>query len=76
MQKNDLNQFTKHIHIFLSQDGVLVPFTFDTDEKHSLRQVGRKFIFSVRGLSADDAGLYQVDIEGVNVFSTDFKSEL
>ncbi len=61
---------------FLSQDGVLVPFTFDTDEKHSLRQVGRKFIFSVRGLSADDAGLYQVDIEGVNVFSTDFKSEL
>lgn len=54
----------------------MVPFTFDTDEKHSLRQVGRKFIFSVRGLNADDAGLYQVDIEGVNVFSTDFKSEL
>lgn len=59
--------------IFLFKDGVMVPFTFDTDEKHSLRQVGRKFIFSVSGLNPEDAGLYQVDIEGVNVFSTDFK---
>uniref|UniRef100_A0A672RAB7 Immunoglobulin-like and fibronectin type III domain-containing protein 1 n=1 Tax=Sinocyclocheilus grahami TaxID=75366 RepID=A0A672RAB7_SINGR len=59
--------------IFLLKDGVMVPFTTDSDEKHSLRQVGRKFIFSVHGLNAEDAGLYQVDIEGVNVFSTDFK---
>ncbi|XP_050968929.1 immunoglobulin-like and fibronectin type III domain-containing protein 1 [Labeo rohita] len=59
--------------IFLFKDGVMVPFTSDTDEKHCLRQVGKKFIFSVHGLSAEDAGLYQVDIEGVNVFSTDFK---
>uniref|UniRef100_A0A673GY14 Immunoglobulin-like and fibronectin type III domain-containing protein 1 n=1 Tax=Sinocyclocheilus rhinocerous TaxID=307959 RepID=A0A673GY14_9TELE len=59
--------------IFLLKDGVMVPFTTDTDEKHSLHQVGRKFIFSVHGLNAEDAGLYQVDIEGVNVFSTDFK---
>uniref|UniRef100_A0A8C2L702 Immunoglobulin like and fibronectin type III domain containing 1, tandem duplicate 3 n=1 Tax=Cyprinus carpio TaxID=7962 RepID=A0A8C2L702_CYPCA len=59
--------------IFLLKDGVMVPFNTDTDEKHSLRQVGRKFIFSVHGLNAEDAGLYQVDIEGVNVFSTDFK---
>lgn len=54
----------------------MVPFTNETDDKHSLRQVGRKFIFSVHGLNPEDAGLYQVDIEGVNVFSTDFKSEL
>ncbi|XP_051563268.1 immunoglobulin-like and fibronectin type III domain-containing protein 1 [Myxocyprinus asiaticus] len=59
--------------IFLFKDGVLVPFNNDTDEKHSLRQVGRKFIFSVHGLNPEDAGLYQVDVEGVNVFSTDFK---
>ncbi|XP_052454802.1 immunoglobulin-like and fibronectin type III domain-containing protein 1 [Carassius gibelio] len=59
--------------IFLFKDGVMVPFNIDTDEKHSLRQVGRKFIFSIYGLNAEDAGLYQVDIEGVNVFSTDFK---
>ncbi|KAK7155702.1 hypothetical protein R3I93_010373 [Phoxinus phoxinus] len=59
--------------IFLFKDGVMVPFTNETDEKHSLRQVGRKYIFSVHGLNPEDAGLYQVDIEGVNVFSTDFK---
>ncbi|XP_067316389.1 immunoglobulin-like and fibronectin type III domain-containing protein 1 [Pseudorasbora parva] len=59
--------------IFLFKDGVMVPFNTETDEKHSLRQVGRKFIFSVNGLNPEDAGLYQVDIEGVNVFSTDFK---
>nr|XP_055068172.1 immunoglobulin-like and fibronectin type III domain-containing protein 1 [Misgurnus anguillicaudatus] len=59
--------------IFLFKDGVMVPFNTETDEKHSLRQVGRKFIFSVHGLNPEDAGLYQVDIEGVNVFSTDFK---
>ncbi|XP_056126523.1 immunoglobulin-like and fibronectin type III domain-containing protein 1 [Rhinichthys klamathensis goyatoka] len=59
--------------IFLFKDGVMVPFTNETDEKHSLRQVGRKFIFSVNGLNPEDAGLYQVDIGGVNIFSTDFK---
>uniref|UniRef100_A0A672QL40 Immunoglobulin-like and fibronectin type III domain-containing protein 1 n=1 Tax=Sinocyclocheilus grahami TaxID=75366 RepID=A0A672QL40_SINGR len=63
----------QNARIFLFKDGVMVPFNTDTDEKHSLRQVGRKFIFSVHGLNAEDAGLYQVDIEGVNVFSTDFK---
>ncbi|XP_030634071.1 immunoglobulin-like and fibronectin type III domain-containing protein 1 [Chanos chanos] len=59
--------------IFLYKDGVMVPVSSDTDEKHSLKQTGRKFVFSVNGLSADDAGLYQVDVEGVNIFSTDFK---
>jgi len=54
----------------------MVPFNTETDEKHSLRQVGRKFVFSVNGLNPEDAGLYQVDVGGVNIFSTDFKSEL
>lgn len=57
------------------QDGELVEFTAETSEKHSLRKVGRRFIFTVNGLSPEDAGLYQVDVEGVNVFSTDFKSK-
>ncbi|KAG1963086.1 immunoglobulin-like and fibronectin type III domain-containing protein 1 [Pimephales promelas] len=59
--------------IFLFKDGVMVPFNTETDEKHSLRQVGRKFVFSVNGLNPEDAGLYQVDVGGVNIFSTDFK---
>lgn len=42
--------------------------------KHCLRQVGKKYIFCVRDLRPDDAGLYQLDVEDVTVFSTDFKS--
>ncbi|XP_053354704.1 immunoglobulin-like and fibronectin type III domain-containing protein 1 isoform X2 [Clarias gariepinus] len=59
--------------IFLYKDGELVEFSSDTSQKHSLRQIGRRFIFTVDGLSPDDAGLYQVDVEGVNIFSTNLK---
>lgn len=58
------------------QDGELVEFTADSNQKHSLRHIGRQFIFTVSGLSPDDAGLYQVDVEGVNIFSTDLKSKV
>lgn len=58
---------------FFQQNGEMVPFTTETDEKHSLKQIGKKFVFSVKDLSPEDAGLYQVDVEGVNIFSTDFK---
>lgn len=55
----------------------MIPYTKELGEKmkHSLRQVGKKYIFSMRDLLPDDAGLYQLDVEGVNMFSTDFKSE-
>lgn len=53
----------------------MVPFTLEDSEsmKHSLKQVGKKYIFTIKKLAAEDAGLYSVDVEGVNVFSTDFK---
>lgn len=44
--------------------------------KHDLNQVGRKYIFTIRDLVPEDAGLYQLDVEDVNVFSTEFKSKL
>lgn len=55
----------------------MVPYTKELGEtmKHSLRQVGKKYIFSMRDLMPDDAGLYQLDVEDVNMFSTDFKSK-
>ncbi|XP_049894354.1 immunoglobulin-like and fibronectin type III domain-containing protein 1 [Epinephelus moara] len=61
--------------IFLYKDGVMVPFTIEESEsqKHSLKQVGKKYVFTIKNLGSDDAGLYSVDVEGVNVFSTDFK---
>ncbi|XP_046882171.1 immunoglobulin-like and fibronectin type III domain-containing protein 1 isoform X3 [Hypomesus transpacificus] len=61
--------------IFLYKDGVMVPYTkeLDLEQKHNLKQVGKKFIFTIKNLDPKDAGLYQVDVEGVPVFSTDFK---
>ena len=55
----------------------MVPYTkeLDLEQKHNLKQVGKKFIFTIKNLDPADAGLYQVDVEGVPVFSTDFKSE-
>lgn len=55
----------------------MIPYTKELGDKmkHSLRQVGRKYIFSMRDLMPDDAGLYQLDIEDVNMFSTDFKGK-
>lgn len=53
----------------------MVPFSLEESEnmKHSLKQVGKKYIFTIKKLGTEDAGLYSVDVEGVNVFSTDFK---
>ncbi|XP_056129387.1 immunoglobulin-like and fibronectin type III domain-containing protein 1 [Lampris incognitus] len=61
--------------VFLYKDGVMVPFSEDlgTEQKHFLKQVGKKYVFTIKNLSSQDAGLYSVDVEGVNVFSTDFK---
>ncbi|XP_054473736.1 immunoglobulin-like and fibronectin type III domain-containing protein 1 [Anoplopoma fimbria] len=59
--------------IFLFKDGVMIPFEADTDVKHGLKQVGKKFVFSINGVDPDDAGLYQVEVDGVKIFSTDFK---
>lgn len=73
MNTNQAQALVKYSVLMVLQDGELVEFSADTSEKHSLRRVGRRFIFSVNGLTPDDAGLYQVDVEGINIFSTDFK---
>uniref|UniRef100_A0A3Q1JX19 Ig-like domain-containing protein n=1 Tax=Anabas testudineus TaxID=64144 RepID=A0A3Q1JX19_ANATE len=59
--------------VFLFKDGVMIPFDIDTNEKHALKQVGKKFVFSINGLNPEDAGLYQVEVDGVKIFSTDLK---
>uniref|UniRef100_A0A8C6LUF7 Immunoglobulin like and fibronectin type III domain containing 1, tandem duplicate 1 n=1 Tax=Nothobranchius furzeri TaxID=105023 RepID=A0A8C6LUF7_NOTFU len=71
----DMDLMDQSSKIFLYKDGVMVPFTKEEGEgmKHSLKQVGKKYIFTIKNLGKDDGGLYSVDVEGVNVFSTDFK---
>ena len=55
----------------------MIPFSIEESDnsKHSLKQVGKKYVFKIKGLGSGDAGLYSVDVGGVNVFSTDFKGE-
>lgn len=54
----------------------MVPYSkeVDNEAKHNLKQIGKNYVFIVKNLCPEDAGIYQVDVEGVNVFSTDFKS--
>ncbi|XP_044204739.1 immunoglobulin-like and fibronectin type III domain-containing protein 1 isoform X19 [Thunnus albacares] len=61
--------------IYLYKDGEMIPYTKELGDKmkHCLRKVGRKYIFSMRDLMPEDAGFYQLDVEDVNMFSTDFK---
>ncbi|XP_030231384.1 immunoglobulin-like and fibronectin type III domain-containing protein 1 [Gadus morhua] len=61
--------------VFLYKDGIMVPFTTELGEelKHSLKRIGKKYVFSIKKLGSEDAGLYSVDVGGVNVFSTEFK---
>lgn len=63
--------------VFFHKDGEMIPYTKEMGDKmkHSLRQVGKKYIFTMRELVLDDAGLYQLDVEDVTMFSTDFKGE-
>lgn len=54
----------------------MIPFEADTDVKHGLRRVGKKFVFSINGVDAEDAGLYQVEVDGVKIFTTEFKRKM
>ncbi|XP_069046346.1 immunoglobulin-like and fibronectin type III domain-containing protein 1 isoform X1 [Lepisosteus oculatus] len=57
--------------IFLYKDGIMIPYSKDMEMKHSLKQAGKKYIFCIKDLGPEDAGLYQVDVEEANVFSTE-----
>uniref|UniRef100_A0A3B4XBF1 Immunoglobulin-like and fibronectin type III domain-containing protein 1 n=1 Tax=Seriola lalandi dorsalis TaxID=1841481 RepID=A0A3B4XBF1_SERLL len=59
--------------IFIYKDGIMIPFDADAEVKHGLKQVGKKFVFSINGVNPEDAGLYQVEVDGVKIFSTDLK---
>lgn len=54
----------------------MIPYDVDAEVKHGLKQVGKKFVFSINGVDPDDAGLYQVEVDGVKIFSTDFKRKM
>uniref|UniRef100_A0A3P9AZI6 Immunoglobulin-like and fibronectin type III domain-containing protein 1 n=1 Tax=Maylandia zebra TaxID=106582 RepID=A0A3P9AZI6_9CICH len=71
----DMDLIEQSSSIFLYKDGEMIPYTKELGDKlkHSLKKIGKKYIFSMRDLMPEDAGLYQLDVEDVNMFSTDFK---
>uniref|UniRef100_A0A3P8YZQ6 Immunoglobulin like and fibronectin type III domain containing 1, tandem duplicate 4 n=1 Tax=Esox lucius TaxID=8010 RepID=A0A3P8YZQ6_ESOLU len=71
----DMDLIEPSSRIFIYKDGEMIPYTKELGDsmKHSLKIVGRTYQFSIRDLFPDDAGLYQLDVEDVNIFSTEFK---
>uniref|UniRef100_A0A8C6IXD6 Uncharacterized protein n=1 Tax=Melopsittacus undulatus TaxID=13146 RepID=A0A8C6IXD6_MELUD len=57
--------------VYLLKDGEKLRYeTSNEYGKHCLRQIGKKYIFIVNDVQQEDAGLYQVRVEDVPVFST------
>ncbi|XP_047014552.2 immunoglobulin-like and fibronectin type III domain-containing protein 1 isoform X2 [Ictalurus punctatus] len=69
----DLDLVDPSSRIFIYKDGEMIEYSKDIEMKHSLKQVGRKYMFTIRDLLPDDAGFYQLDVENVTMFSTDLK---
>ncbi|XP_062853223.1 immunoglobulin-like and fibronectin type III domain-containing protein 1 [Trichomycterus rosablanca] len=71
----DLDLLDPTSKIYMYKDGEMIECSrdMDTEVKHSLKQAGKKYVFTIRDLLPNDAGLYQLDVEGVTMFSTDLK---
>ncbi|XP_035203142.1 immunoglobulin-like and fibronectin type III domain-containing protein 1 isoform X48 [Oxyura jamaicensis] len=62
--------------IYLLKDGERLRYgTGDEYRKHYLRRIGKKYNFIVNDVQPEDAGLYQVRVEDVPVFSTELDAE-
>ncbi|XP_069489741.1 immunoglobulin-like and fibronectin type III domain-containing protein 1 [Ambystoma mexicanum] len=57
--------------IFLYKDGEMIRYVFDAKKSHSLRQIGKRYIFTILDVKPKDVGLYQVKVEDADVFSTE-----
>ncbi|XP_077054135.1 immunoglobulin-like and fibronectin type III domain containing 1, tandem duplicate 2 [Siphateles boraxobius] len=58
--------------ILLYKDGEMLDYGDGTDDstKHNMQKFGETYLFSIRDVGPEDAGLYQVDVEEANMFST------
>ncbi|XP_042743073.1 immunoglobulin-like and fibronectin type III domain-containing protein 1 isoform X4 [Lagopus leucura] len=63
-------------NIYLLKDGEKVRYgTGDEYRKYYLRQIGKRYHFIVNDVHPEDAGLYQVKVEDVPIFSTELDAE-
>uniref|UniRef100_A0A8C6LZP4 Immunoglobulin like and fibronectin type III domain containing 1, tandem duplicate 2 n=1 Tax=Nothobranchius furzeri TaxID=105023 RepID=A0A8C6LZP4_NOTFU len=56
----------------LYKDGTMIPYDDNKNSKCSLQKKGINYLFSIKDAQADDAGLYQVDVEETTVLTTEF----
>ncbi|CAM9831309.1 unnamed protein product [Bubo scandiacus] len=62
--------------VYLLKDGERLRYgTGDEYRKHCLRRIGKRYHFIVNDVQPEDAGLYQVRVEDVPVFSTELDAE-
>uniref|UniRef100_K7FHZ5 Immunoglobulin like and fibronectin type III domain containing 1 n=1 Tax=Pelodiscus sinensis TaxID=13735 RepID=K7FHZ5_PELSI len=62
--------------IYLYKDGQMINYGVNEDTaKHCLRQAGNKYSFTVAQLQPGDAGVYQIKVEDVDVFSTELDAD-
>lgn len=53
----------------------MISYDENKNSKHSLEKKGINYLFSIKDLQPDDAGLYQVDVEETNVVTTELKGK-
>ncbi|RLV95290.1 hypothetical protein DV515_00012886, partial [Chloebia gouldiae] len=63
-------------NVYLLKDGERLRYgTGDEYRKHCLRRVGRRYYFTVNDVQPEDAGVYQVRVEDIPVFSTELDAQ-
>ncbi|KAM5302067.1 immunoglobulin-like and fibronectin type III domain-containing protein 1 [Glossophaga mutica] len=61
--------------ISLCKDGEEVPFSSDGHAKHSLKQLGKHYSFQIQDVGPEDAGIYEVKVEDVEIFTTELEAD-
>ncbi|XP_040975580.1 immunoglobulin-like and fibronectin type III domain-containing protein 1 isoform X9 [Aquila chrysaetos chrysaetos] len=62
--------------VYLLKDGERLRYgTGDEYRKHCLRRIGKRYSFIVNDVQPEDAGVYQVRVEDIPVFSTELDAE-
>ncbi|XP_019328295.1 PREDICTED: immunoglobulin-like and fibronectin type III domain-containing protein 1 isoform X15 [Aptenodytes forsteri] len=62
--------------VYLLKDGKRLRYGMESEyRKHCLRRIGKRYNFIVNDVQPEDAGLYQVKVKDVPVFSTELDAE-
>nr|XP_020858683.1 immunoglobulin-like and fibronectin type III domain-containing protein 1 isoform X1 [Phascolarctos cinereus] len=69
----DLKDFESKIYLY--KDGEMIRYGYGNETKHCMRRLGKRYHFYIQDLWPEDAGIYQVKVENVEVFSTELEAD-